>query len=70
MAALGNREGGIAQIRNSLAALEAKWAGVNRPYFLCLPAEAYLETEGTDSLRAVGEVLTAADEYEEREYEA
>jgi predicted ATPase len=71
MAAKGSHEEGIAQIRESLAALEAKGAGVWRPYFLCLLAEACIETSHVDAgLHALTEALAAADKHEEREHEA
>jgi predicted ATPase/DNA-binding winged helix-turn-helix (wHTH) protein len=69
-AAQGAHEQGIAQIRESLAALEAKGAGVWRPYFLCMLAEACWETSrNDDGLSALTEALTAADRHEEREHE-
>ncbi|MGH7841282.1 MAG: hypothetical protein ACREQT_07130, partial [Candidatus Binataceae bacterium] len=70
-AAQGSREEGIAQIREGLAALEAKGAGVWRPYFLCLLAEACMETNRVDEgLSAVTEALAAAAKHDEREHEA
>jgi hypothetical protein len=38
----GRNEEGIAQIREGLAAYRATGAGLNRPYFLTLQAEAYM----------------------------
>jgi predicted ATPase len=71
MAALGDHEEEIAQIRESLAALGAKGAGVWRPYFLCMLAEAYMETGRVDQgLSTLTEALNAADKHEERQHEA
>jgi len=71
MAARGYHEEGIAQIQESLAALETKGAGVWRPYFLCLLAEACMEANRVDdSLNALMEALTAANKHGEHEHEA
>jgi predicted ATPase len=71
MAEQGLHEEGIAQIREGLAALRATGAELYRPYFLCLLAEGYMETGRLDDgLDALAEALAAADEHEEREYEA
>jgi predicted ATPase len=71
MAALGNHEGGIAQIRESLTALGAKGAEVWRPYFLCLLAESCMEANRVDAgLSALSEALNAVDKHGEREHEA
>jgi DNA-binding winged helix-turn-helix (wHTH) protein/predicted ATPase len=69
-AALGDGEVGIREIRESRAALEAKGAGVWRPYFLSLLADAYLRMNSIgDGLRAITDALIAADKYDEREHE-
>ena len=70
-AALGSHEVGIAHIRESLAALQTKGAGVWRPYFQSMLADACMETNRVDDgLSALTEALTAADKAEEREHEA
>jgi predicted ATPase len=67
----GNQDEGIAQLRESVLALETKGAGVWRPFFLSLLAETCVETNRVDDgLRAVTEALTAADKHEEREHDA
>ena len=67
----GSQQEGIAKIQESVAALEAKGAGVWRPYFLCLLAEACMETGRVDDgLAALTEALLAADQHGEREHEA
>ncbi len=71
MVARGDPEEGIAQIRESHAALETKGAGVWRPYFLCMLAEACMDAGRIDDgLEALAKALCAADRYEEREHEA
>jgi predicted ATPase len=67
----GRNEEGIAQIREGLAASRATGAELNRPYFLTLLAEAYMETGRLDdALSALTEALAAADEHEDRPHEA
>jgi predicted ATPase len=71
IAAGGNHEEGIAKIGESLAALGAKGAGVWRPYFLCMLADACMEAGRSEQgLVALTEALTAAEKHEEREHEA
>ncbi len=71
MAQQGHNEEGIAQIQEGLAASRATGAGLRRPYFLTLLAEAYMETGRLDKgLSALTEALAAADENENRNYEA
>src|SRR5713101_230298 len=56
---------------DSLAAFRATGAELWRPYFLCLLAEACMETGRFDyGLSALTEALAAADEHENRSYEA
>jgi class 3 adenylate cyclase/predicted ATPase len=65
MAAQGRHEEGIAQLREGLAASRAAGAELWRPYFLCLLAEAFMETgRFGDGLGAVTEALAFADEQE------
>jgi predicted ATPase len=67
----GRNEEGIAQIQEGLAASRATGAELTRPYFLCLLAEACMETGRLDDgLGASTEGLAAADEHENRSYEA
>jgi predicted ATPase len=71
MAEQGHSVEGIAQLREGLAASHATGAEVNVPYFLCLLAEACTETGRLDDgLSALREPLAAADEHENRAYEA
>jgi predicted ATPase len=71
MAEQGRNEEGIAQIQESLAASRAMGAELWRPYFLCLLAEACIETGRLDDgLSALTEALAAANEHENRSYEA
>ncbi len=59
------------QIQEGLAASRATGAELWRPYFLCLLAEACMETGRLDDgLSALTEALAAADEHEIRHYEA
>jgi class 3 adenylate cyclase/predicted ATPase len=64
MAQQGRHEEGITQIRKALAA--SPDIGVSfRPYFLCLLAEAYMDTGRIDDgLAALAEALATADEHE------
>jgi len=71
MAEQGHNEEGIAQIQEGLAASRATGAELWRPYHLCLLAEACTETGRLDDgLNAFTEALAAADEREDRHYEA
>ncbi len=71
MAEQGRSEEGIAHLQEGLAAVRATGAEVVRPYYLCLLAEAYMETGRLDDgLNALTEALAAADEHENRHYEA
>jgi predicted ATPase len=71
MAEQGHNEEGIAQIQDSLAGIRAAGTELARPYFLCLLAEACTQTSRVDEgLRALTEALAAADEHENRNYEA
>jgi predicted ATPase/class 3 adenylate cyclase/ribosomal protein L40E len=71
MAEMGRNEEGITQIQKGLAAHRATGAELYRPYFLCLLAEAYMETgRFDDGLVALTEALTAAGEKEIGYYEA
>ena len=71
MAAQGRHEEGVAQLHEGLAAYRAIGAELGRPYFLCLLAEACMETGRLDDrLNALREAQAAADENEIRFYEA
>jgi len=71
MAEQGRNEEGIALIQEGLAASRATGAELWRPYSLCLLAEASMETGCfDDGLSALTEALAAADEHENRPYEA
>jgi class 3 adenylate cyclase/predicted ATPase len=71
MAQLERNEEGITQIREGLAATRATGAEIVSPYFLCLLAEACMATGRLDEgLVALTESLAAADENENRFYEA
>ena len=71
MAEQGRYEEGIAHIEEGLAALRAIGAEVWRPHLLCLLAEACRKTSRLDAaLSALTEALAAADEHENRHYEA
>jgi predicted ATPase len=71
MAAQGRSEEGIAQMQEGLAALRATGAELLRPYHHCLLAEVCIETGRLDDgLSALTEALAAADEQENRFYEA
>jgi predicted ATPase len=64
-------EDGIAKIQEGLAATRGTGAELVSPYFLCLLAEACMETGRIDEgLSALTEALAAADENENRFYEA
>jgi predicted ATPase/class 3 adenylate cyclase len=65
MAHKGRPEDGITQIREGLAACHTIGVELWRPYFLCLLAEAYMETGRIDDgLATLTEALAAADEHE------
>src|SRR5260370_41571465 len=67
----GTRKRGLRRYKEGLAAYRATGAELSRPYFLCLLAEACMETgRFDDGLRALTEALNAADEHENRHYEA
>jgi class 3 adenylate cyclase/predicted ATPase len=71
MAEQERNEEGIAKIREGLAATRATGAELVSAYFLCLLAEACMETgRFDDGLSALTEALAAADENESRFYEA
>jgi len=71
MAEQGRRQEGIAQIQEGLAMSRATGAEILRPYFLSLLAEAYIETGRLDDgMSALTGALEAADEHENRHYEA
>jgi class 3 adenylate cyclase/predicted ATPase len=71
LAQQGRNEEGIEQIQEGLAASRATGAELTRPSFLCLLAEACMETGRLDDgLSALTEALAAADEHENRCYEA
>jgi predicted ATPase len=60
----GRHEEGIAQTQEGLAALRAAGAELGRPHFLCLLAEACMETGRLyDGLGALTEALAAVDEH-------
>jgi predicted ATPase len=67
----GRNEEGIALIQEGLAATRATGQESLLPYYLCLLAEAFMETGRLDDGRsALTEALTAADEHENRVHEA
>jgi predicted ATPase len=71
MAEQGRKEEGIAQLQEGLAASRAMGEEVLRLYYLCLLAEACMDTgRPDDRLNALTEALAAADENEIRFYEA
>ena len=71
MAEQGRNEEGIAQIQEGLAASRATGLELWRPYFLCLLAEAYMETGRLDDgLSALMEGLAKAEEHEDRHNQA
>ena len=70
MAEQGRNKDGIAQIREGLAGIRARGSQLNRPYFLCLLAEACTKSGRIDDgLGALMEALAAVDEHENRQYE-
>jgi predicted ATPase len=71
MAQQGRHEEGIGKIREGLAAARATGTELGRPQLLCMLAEACMETDRLgDGLSALTEALAAADEYEDRAFEA
>jgi predicted ATPase len=65
MAKQGRYEEGIAQLHEGLAVSRSARAELWRPYFLCLLAEAFMETGRLENgLRAVSEALAFGDERE------
>jgi len=67
----GQGEEGITQIRQGLAAFQATGAGVVRPYFLALLAEAYGKVgQGEKGLSVLAEAFAVVDRTGERLYEA
>ncbi len=71
IAECGHNEEGIAQIEGGLTAFRATGAELRKPYFLCLLAEACMETNRfDDGLSALTEALAAAGEHEDRNHEA
>jgi predicted ATPase len=67
----GQREEGIAQIRQGLAAYRATESELFRPYFLALLAEAYGKVgQAEEGLAALAEALVHVDKTGERYYEA
>jgi len=67
----GGHDEGITQIQEGVAALRTTGAELIRPYFLCLLAEACGKADRLeDGLSALTEALAAADEHENRNYEA
>ncbi len=68
---LGRHDEAIQQIQESSAAYRATGAGLFRPYFLALLADAYLEAARTqEGLQAVEEGLTAVEKNGEHFWEA
>ena len=66
----GRYDEGIAQINEALALSRATRMEVNRPYFLCLLAEACMKTGRlVDGLSALTEAFAAAEKNESRLYE-
>jgi len=67
----GRNDEGIRQMQEGVAASRVTGAGVFRPYFLTLLAEACMQTNRLDDgLNALAEALAIADEHENRHYEA
>ena len=65
--AQGQREHGLAQMRQGLTAYDATQAAQWRPYFLTLLAEGYGQTGATDEgLRLLAEAWTPCQHTEER----
>ena len=71
LAEQGQREEGIAQMRQGLDAYQATGAEIIRPYFLALLAEAYGKVEqAEEGLSVLAEALDVVHNNGEREYEA
>jgi predicted ATPase len=71
LAAQGQREEGIAQIRQGLAAWQAAGQELGRPVFLALLAEAYGKVGQAEAgLSVIVEALALMDKIGERDYEA
>src|SRR5262249_31346083 len=71
LAAQGQEEEGIAQMRQGLAALRARGAEVARPYCLALLAEAYGKGgQAAEGLAILAEALAQVDKTGERHHEA
>jgi predicted ATPase len=71
ISAQGRNDEGIRQMQEGVAASRVTGAGVFRPYFLTLLAEACMQTNRLyDGLNALTEALAIADEHENRHYEA
>lgn len=71
LAGQGRREEGIAQLQEGLAASGAMGSKLNRPSFLCMLAQAFMEAgRFNDGLSAVTEALATTDENEIRFYGA
>jgi class 3 adenylate cyclase/predicted ATPase len=70
MAEQGRHKEGIALIQEGLAASRGRGQELIRPYFLCLLAEACMETRLDDALSALTEAAAAADRRKERQSEA
>ena len=69
--AQGQREQGLAQMRQGLTAYDATQAAQWRPYFLTLLAEGYGQTGATDEgLRLLAEALVAVQHTDEHMWEA
>jgi adenylate cyclase len=67
----GRHEEGIAQIQEGLAASRAVGAELNRPYFLTLLADAYLDAGRlNECFSALSDAQTAAEEFEDRHHQA
>ncbi len=71
LAAQGQAEEGMAQIRQGLAAYRATGAEIARSYFISLLAEALGQAgQAEEGLATVAEALTFVEQTEERNYEA
>jgi class 3 adenylate cyclase/predicted ATPase len=67
----GRHEEGIAQIQEGLAASRAVGAELNRPYFLTLLADAYLDAGRlNECFSALSDAQTAAEKFEDRHHQA
>jgi predicted ATPase len=71
LAELGQREEGILQVRNGLAAFQATGAKLGAPYFLARLSEAYEKSgEAGEGLSVLADALATVDNTGERFYEA